>query len=167
MNIYRDFVDNLVKNKSNETFDNKGSDHAAIVVSKMLDIAERSIYFYTGSFDAQVTENIDVLSAIERVIKKPSIDIKVLIEEIPLEKNQSKALQKLIQAKKNQSNIEIKEVHNDNFLKENNIGHFLVVDNKAYRYEIDMNEFKAICNFNDNKNIAKNLQLLFLQEFNF
>lgn len=160
---YEQIVENYSNENSNIVFDNKGSDHAAIVVAKMIERAKKSIRIYTGSFDKSVVDNDKVLKALRDKLQQ-SINIEMLVEDMPIDKNKSNALKLILDTAEINNNIQVKILGDDYFAK-TNIGHFMVVDDIAYRYEIDMDNFKAICSFNDDSQIANKLIALFDKAF--
>lgn len=159
MTDYEKSVNDLAQKNSNFTFENKGSDHAAVVVSAMLKSAKQSAIMYSGDLNRDVTSNEKFSDALNEFLET-GITFKLLLDRVPDEEEQSEALKKVL-LESERSHIIVKKISDDGKKHIENLGHFLLVDSKSYRYETDAGEYKALCNFND-----KNIGEKFLNIFN-
>lgn len=166
MEAYIKAVDHYAKNRVDAEFTNKGPDHAAIVASRIFEYAEKSVKIFTGEFKSTVADNPKYIQALKRFVNsnKP---LYVVLEKEPLDENISNALKFVIESSKDPTlNVHYKIATNDffenvrNSFKSHNLYHFMLGDDRTYRIEIEPNDFKAICNFNDEK-IARRLSHTF------
>lgn len=170
MDKYREAVEHMAATKMDNEFGNKNMQHAAIVLSTMLKNATESFKIFSGEFHSDVTHNPEFLKSLEEYLKSGKT-FKLLLAKIPEEDKRSDALRMVIEyAKTHKETVFCKEaeesfINSPQELFNGKIPyHFSVADNTAFRLEVDAQEYKAICNFNDQK-IGKNLSDLFDKNF--
>ena len=161
---YKKSVNDFAEKKVDFLFSNKGNDHAAIVVSAMFKNAENYIYMYSGSLNGDVTAESEFLSALRKFIDDGKT-LKVLLERTPVIENCSEAL-KIVMEASGSSNVIIKVIGEEakKEFKKKELRHFMIADGMSFRYEIDEEKYKAICNFNDIE-MAKKLSDIFQKAF--
>ena len=159
---YEKSVNDLANKDASFQFENKGANHARIVVSAILNSSKNIVYMYSGSLSSDVTDDEDFLKTLDDFLDK-EITFKLLLDDIPKESEQSEALKKVLDASTN-AHVIVKKISKEakKFLKDTE--HFIVADQKAYRYETDAKEYKALCNFNDEE-LSKQLIELFTRAF--
>jgi len=167
MNNYKKAVEELAKNSENLEFDNKGNEHASVVLENMLKYAKKSFKIYTGNFNGDVANNDAFLKYFNKFIENKN-EVKVIIESLPDDEvNYSKALKRIIDLNNNPAyNVKYKlateafKKELENIFQNKKPCHFSISDSKAYRVEIEPNTYKAIVNFNDPQ-ITQKLELIF------
>jgi len=167
MNNYKKAVEELAKNSEYMEFDNKGSEHASIVLENMLKYADTNFKIYTGNFNGDVANDDSFLKYFNRFIENKK-EVKVIIESLPSDVlKYSKALKRIIDLNNNPAyNVKYKLATTtfkkdlENIFQSKKPYHFSISDSKAYRVEIEPNTYKAIVNFNDPQ-ITKKLELIF------
>jgi len=170
MNSYRNAVKLLSENSVKNEFSNKGPEHAAIVLEYMLKETKNEIRFFSGSFDKTVTTNTSFIKELDKFLSSGR-KFYLFLESLPPIAEQSPALAKVIAYSKKSPNNIIYKIIPDEFVSElklrfqsGNVYHYAVSDDSSYRIEIDKNNFKAICNFNDS-DIALKLKEIFDNHF--
>lgn len=152
---YKKSVNDFAEKKVDFLFSNKGNDHAAIVVSAMFKNAENYIYMYSGSLNGDVTAEPEFLHALKKFIDDGKT-LKVLLETTPVVESCSEAL-KIVMEASGSSNVIIKVIEEEvkKEFRKRQIKHFMIADGMSFRYEIDEEKYKAICNFNDIEMVQK------------
>ena len=145
MHEYKEAVKELANNREDYNFPNKGKDHAKIVLGMIFETTNDEISMFSGELDYEILKDIfeSISSFIDRggklriILDKPDIPYNDIISFL---------------CKKN---IPIK-IANDVFRKNvkalsknAELYHFIIGDRRAFRIEVDTNEYKAICNFNN------------------
>ncbi len=159
---YEKSVNDLANKDASFQFENRGANHARIVVTAILNSSKNIVYMYSGSLNSDVTEDENFLSTLDGFLDK-EITFKLLLDYLPKENEQSKALKKVLDASTN-AHVIVKKISKEAKKLLKDTGHFIVADQKAYRYETDPSEYKALCNFND-KELSKQLIELFTLSF--
>lgn len=170
MDKYREIVEHMAATKMDNEFGNKNMQHAAIVLTTMLRNATESFKIFSGEFHSDVTHDAEFLAALEEYLKSGKT-FKLLLATIPEEDKRSDALKMVIKYAGTHEKTVFYTKAEESFITSplelfnGKIPyHFSVADKTAFRLEIDAQEYKAICNFNDQK-IAKDLSDLFDDNF--
>jgi hypothetical protein len=160
---YEKSVNDLAKKNSSFQFENKGADHARIVVAAILKNATHTVFMFSGQLNSDVVDNDEFIQTLKTFLNNREITFKLLLEEIPSGENKSDALKLVLSASEN-AHVIVKKITDDSkeYLKE--FGHFIVADTKAYRYETDLQGYKALCCFND-ESISTRLKEVFSNAF--
>jgi hypothetical protein len=167
LNEYREAIEFLAEKQEDFAYDNKGADHAVIVLINMLKNTKNEFLMFSGTFNGDVADKKEFLEELQNYIKSGKIFKLVLEENV---NTKSEALQLIEDLEKEKENVQI-TIAKEKFIEElkrifdNEVLHFSVSDEKSYRLEVGKNEFKAVCNFNDPK-IAKELKRLINLNFN-
>jgi len=167
LNEYREAIEFLAEQKDSFTFDNKGADHAAIVLLNMLKNTEEEFVIFSGNLNGEVADNDDVLNELKNYLLSGK-NFKLVLEDNQI-KSKSKALNLVESLEQENENIKIAfakkyfldEIKN---IFDGEVLHFLVSDAKSYRLEIDKKAYKAVCSFNQPE-IAKKLSSLINSNF--
>ena len=166
MDKYREAVEHMALTKMDNEFGNKNTQHAAIVLTTMLKNTTKCFKIFSGEFHSHVTDDPEFLAALEEYLKSGKT-FKLLLATLPEEEKQSNALKMVIKYAGTNSKTVFYKKAKESFItspQELFNGkapyHFSVADKTAFRLEIDAQEYKAICNFNDQK-IAQDLSNLF------
>lgn len=161
MQEYKESVKNLAKNSEDFTFPNKGKEHAQVVVGEIFQNVN-SIKMFSGKLDYEILK--DLFDTIKDFINDEDKSFFLILDEQNIKGNE--IIHFLCE-----NNIKIK-IANDNFRdevkqisKNNNIYHFIIGDDKTFRIEVDTDEYKAICNFN-NKEISSRFSKIYDEYFN-
>jgi len=172
MEEYEKAVKDFADSKKNFQFTNEGIAHAAIVVTNLIRTTESILRIYSGCLHKDVANNKYLVSSLKVFLEKGR-NINLILDYLPEEDEQSEALKQIINLEKNVlNNVKIKIDNNQKFsnsvatiFTDNLPHHFIVSDNLAYRFEVDAQNYKAICNFN-NKEVAEVLIKTFDEYFN-
>jgi hypothetical protein len=161
LNEYREAIEFLAENQEDFAYDNKGANHAVIVLVNMLKNTKDEFAMFSGTFNGNVADQQEFIKELEIYVQSGKVFKLVLEEDISSKSEALKLIEKL--ANENE-NIKITKAK-DNFIKnlqsifDGEVLHFAVSDEKSYRLEVGKEEFKAVCNFND-PDIAKELKRL-------
>ncbi|MDT8448008.1 MAG: hypothetical protein RRB13_14035 [bacterium] len=165
---YQEAVEHIAENHKNVFFENRGSDHASIVLANLIRHSKEEVKIFTEKLDDVVFSLAACEDSLEDFINKSEKKMQVLLEKQP--EVMSSALKKVMDAKKKYpSRFQIKiatqeclDAMHETF---EGMGHFALADNSSYRIEVDCKNFKAICNFNDPK-LVSGFSKLFSHFFN-
>lgn len=155
---YFQAVNLLAESGKGLEFNNKDNYHASIVMSDIFIFSKTEIKMFCGEFKSEVCDNEMYISSLENAIDSNK-NIEIVFERMPNE--DSKCYSFLINKKKERTNISLFKL-NDTFVSKISsmsnlkLNHFTVGDETMFRYETDMDAFKAFCNFDD-KDIASKL----------
>ena len=152
MDDYKNSIEFFAKNSESFEFENKGREHAAIVLQNMLKYSKTEFLIFSGCLDGDVADNVEFLFELEKYLESGKT-FKLLLES-DINSNKSEALKLVEKHSADSDNVKIK-IASTSFLGEikslfeGEILHFSVADSKAFRLETDRKDFKAIGNFND------------------
>ena len=147
INEYKVAVKRLADTNSNFVFTNSGADHARVVMETIFKTSKEHINIFAGDLNGAVSKG-DYLLALENYLKSGR-SISVLLEKYD-EKKTSEALELLLKYKKSgQTNISIAIANPKSLDASIKNNHFTVGDNHMFRFETDMINYTAVCNFND------------------
>lgn len=148
-------------------FSNEGIDHAEIVFSEIYEHAKDSICIFCGNLSEQLTSRPKLFNSLSSYLDSGK-ELKLLIESRPEE--MSPALTKIIDASRKNSKIQCRVLEdsvgiNSHFnFNDNKRVHFTVADKRTFRLEIEPENYKAFCSFN-NFEIGERLTQIFNQYF--
>ncbi|MFA6195359.1 MAG: hypothetical protein WC656_01790 [Sulfurimonas sp.] len=168
---YRDAVKYFSDNQENFEFTNKGVQHAASVVANLIRTSKDELLIYSGNMSKDVANDPYLVKMLNTFLKSGKT-LRIVLDEMPKEEEQSESLKQIITSSKNMKNSVILKIDKDKSFskamrevsKDKEVHHFMVADGIAYRFEIDALQYKAICNFNDKK-IAGELKVAFDRQF--
>jgi hypothetical protein len=160
---YKKDLDILFKKDVSIQFNNKGKDHAILVMAKIFESSYKNIKIFARDFNGNISDNqLYTDSLINFLNKSSDCKIKVVFEDEPNEK--SKALNILKDyRKKNPQKVELakaKQIQINEFktylINDEKMIHFAVGDDiekgfNKYRCETDTKNYIAILNSDDPK----------------
>ena len=160
MEQYKKAVQEFANKQEDYTFPNKGASHAVIVLEELFNNS-KEIKFFSNKLDYDILKTI--FSSIKNFIKNGGV-LELILDEPNIVNND-------IVTYLCEKNVSIK-IANDEFRNsvkklstQDDIYHFAIGDNKSFRIEIDTQEYKAICNFN-NPEISQKFVSVFDDFFN-
>jgi len=148
-------------------FSNEGINHAEIVLSEIYEHAKEYVYIFCGNMSEQLTSRPKLYNALSSYLDSGK-ELKLLIENKP--DVMSPALIKIIEASKKNNNIQCRvlddtsEIYSHFNFNDNKRVHFTIADKRTFRLEIDPENYKAFCSFN-NFEIGDKLTQVFNQYF--
>lgn len=163
---YRLYLENLVENKSSETFSNGGKDYASILMSILLNHTKQSVCMFCEGFKPDLIEEHDYWESLERYLDDQNKKLHVIVNTNNYV-NQ-RPLRRLFEAQKKRNNDgsimvyliddEGREIIKQQF--NGALNNFAVFDDDMYRLEYLPSEYKAFGSFN-NTDYTKLLRNLF------
>lgn len=155
MGDYKKAVEYYAKNKQNNLLHNKGNEHALIIFENLFKYSEN--YIRIAAHDLSNEEVVNTRTYIDAIIpflNKSNTHLDILlvcfnekVKEIKEEHNFFKNILKTKAFK--EGRVRIKNGDGIGFISEGQNIHFCTSDDHAYRFEFDINERKARCNFQD------------------
>ena len=158
MDDYKKAVIDFSNNKKDFQFTNKGEQHAAIVVANLIRTTDNELRIYSGKLNRDVANDKYLVKMLNSFLESGKI-LYLILDEMPSDEEISESLRQIIESSENPlRNVAIK-IDTDSLFKEKlakiftdeKPHHFMIGDNLSYRLEIDAEEYKAICNFNNIK----------------
>lgn len=153
---YKEAVEYFSNSEKNFEFTNKGKDHAATVVSNIIRTTKEELLIYSGNMNRAVANNTSMVKILAEFLDSGK-KIQIVLDEIPDEEDRSDSLNLILAARDDSTKdvtvkIDTNHVFSDGLkelFEDSESHHFMVADGQAYRFEIDAEQYKAICNFND------------------
>lgn len=144
---FKNELDKAVEKDAGSLIFNEGFGHAALLLSKMFDKAEKYVYIYADTLRDELTQLDKYFCSLERCLKDENIEVRFLLS--PYKEGKSKFRDYL----RNHSypNVEVHSLDNVAELMSSSIednAHFTIVDDKIFRAEYDIKNFKALASFN-------------------
>jgi hypothetical protein len=141
LQAYRDYVNKLVRENSDRLISNGLKEHAAVLISTLLSNAKKEIRIFSTKLKSEIWEEDEVISALKTTLEKQTINIKILLQEKPIEGN------KFFELCKNSDKCEFK-ITKDKEVK-SITEHFVTMDEEAYRYCPTTGKNEAVASFYD------------------
>lgn len=163
---YRLYLENLVENKSSETFSNGGKDYASILMSILLNHTKQSVCMFCEGFKPDLIEERDYWESLERYLGDQNKKLHVIVNTSNyVNQKPLKRLFEVQQERNNDGSIMVYLINNEGreIIKQQFNGalnNFAVFDEDMYRLEYLPSEYKAFGSFN-NTDYAKLLRNLF------
>lgn len=144
---YEFYIENLARDNKDEVFFNSSDDHALIVLKQIVRSVKNELKIYCGNLCTQVSNNIDYLNALKEFLDRSGTKIQVLFADFN-EEFYGKPIYRLFNEHREQ--VTLREVLPDHIITKDDVPvHFTIGDFKMYRLETDIENKKAIGNFND------------------
>ncbi|MDR1055668.1 MAG: hypothetical protein LBL90_07585 [Prevotellaceae bacterium] len=162
--IYKEKIEGLAKNKTDEVFYNSSEEHAQVVVNAIAKNAEHEIKILCCNMCSKISNNEDYLKSVKGFLSGNK-DRKI---QILFTKYSDEFPQKPIAGvfKEYADQVEIKKWDSaEKITLKGEPVNFTVSDDRAYRMETDIEKRLAFGNFN-NPEGAKNLSSVFDELFN-
>ena len=165
IDLYKNKIQELAENKTDEMFFNVDKKHATIVLTELIRNAEKYVYILGKNMDPNVTDDEEYLKVVDRFLQTENTEIKILLTDYDKKKFDDSKIGKLLEKHKEKA-VEIRHTEGKLIRREGGIPiNFTVSDDRAYRFERDVDNHIAFGNFNDGKT-AKNLAENFKNFFN-
>ena len=153
---YKEAVEYFSNSEKNFEFTNKGSEHAATVVSNIIRTTKEELLIYSGNMNRTVANDSDMVTKLSAFLGSGK-KLRIVLDEIPDEEHRSESLKLILESQNDSTKDVIVKVDKNNIFadglkqlfEDGEAHHFMVADGQAYRFEIDATQYKAICNFND------------------
>lgn len=168
---YREAVEYFSNTEKDFEFTNKGSEHAATVVSNIIRTTKEELLIYSGNMNRAVANDHEMVTMMQNFLESGK-KLRIVLDEIPNEENRSDSLNLILEYANNRPGEVIIREDTENIFsnglkelfKDGIAHHFMVADGQAFRFEIDAEQYKAICNFNGTE-IAGKLKNAFVTLF--
>lgn len=160
---YQKDLDILSKRNVSIQFNNKGKDHAILVMSKIFESSFKKIKIFARDFNGDISNNELYLESLKHFLdKKQDSSIDVIFESDPNNNSKALGLLKSIQ-KINPDKVSIKKAcanslseFKEYLVNDEKMIHFAIGDDidkgfNKYRCETDTQNYIAILNFDDTK----------------
>jgi len=144
---YSLYLDGLISSNDGQVFDNPSSEHAAIVLNKML-IHTKEVYAYFKDLDGSITENENCATEVEKFIENNN-QLHILID---YDSKHDSEIYKILKKSQHRKNLVVKKAHDEFKLEMSEdlgLRYFVVAGNKMYRNQTESIEHIATCSFND------------------
>lgn len=173
MTEYRKAVEYYASNNIDYLFHNKGSAHAQIIFENIFKNAREHIRISAlNLWNTEVVRTKEYLEALKLFLDQPKTKLDILVKSMPadeeLTEESDNNIYRILYSHPAYlaGRIRIKTGNGKCFKTiEGSEIHFCTADGHMYRYEDDITERTAQCNFNDS-DTAKNFETLFDSAFN-
>ena len=146
---YENWINDLAASDSSTLVFNDGHEHAAILFGTIFRTAKKRICIYCDNMCGIVTGTTDYYNALAEC-KKRGVKVNVLLNSLETDVLR----QPVFNLIDKQNEVKLVPAGKEDYIqtKLNNLNvHFTVADGKIYRIEYDIENFKAIASFNDEK----------------
>ena len=155
---YENYLDNLIKNNSDEIFTNKGMEHAPILMSRLFDCTESEVRMYCEGFKPALIKKGVYWDSLKKYLESGK-SMKVLVEKADwINEEPFKLLMNERNKRRERNpddetiqyrivNNESRKVIGDKILMSH--CNFSVFDDNKFRLEVSPKEYKAYGSFND------------------
>jgi len=154
---YFDLVDRCANDGKDIVISNGESAHARYLIMKLFDVSLRSVQMYCGALRQQhedgtpVYEWDNLIQSAKAFLDRPETNLDILIEDDEFDGGAENAFIKgLKESPYFSEKVTLKKI--DDIAMSN---HVVISDGKAFRFETDDEEVKAIANFNDPKQASE------------
>jgi len=146
---YLDAVDYCAVHRQSKVIQNKGNDHALVVFMSIFKEAKENIYLYAENLDNSVTRSLGYLDSLQLFLKRKGTTLNVILSNWQ-EENLNAPVFDLFRKYKDKVTINDGMKIPHLLLKSNGEKiNFCTADGSMYRFEYDIKERSARCNFND------------------
>lgn len=171
---YKKAVKNLAISKSDVIFPNKDAEHAAVVISNIIEHSDKEVRIFDDDLSGDVSDNSDeLLDAIKKAVIEDKKTVKFLVRD---DSHTTTKIYKLLsELAQSNENLTVKKVNqqfinsirdaSEQIVNENIMINFSIGDKTSFRIEFPNSKRKAFCSFNNPK-ISKTLCDLFESKFN-
>lgn len=158
LKIYKEALDRFVKEKSEGYVFNKGINHAAVLMSTLMDNTKREIRMFCQGFGPKLIKDNAYKDSLKKYLGDETKVIKILIADKALltnPSNESFGILKEEYKKRERKGIELYEISEEfkaKLFEEYNNGdacNFSVFDDNMFRLETFPDEYKAVASFNN------------------
>ncbi len=173
LDSYKKAVESLAISKSDVIFPNQDAEHAAIVISNIINHSDKEVRIFDDDLSGDVSDNSpELLAALRKAVIEDKKLVKILVKDDSHKETKIYQLlselievnDNLIVKKTNQKFIDSIRNASQNIVNENTMINFSIGDKTSFRIEFPKNNRKAFCSFN-NPEISKTLWELFESNF--
>ena len=144
---YESYIESLAREDKDEVFFNSSDSHAQIVLKQIVQSAKNELKIYCGNLCTRVSNDMQYIDALKEFLGRRETKIQVLFADFN-DEFYRKPIYKLFSDYKEQ--VELKKVLSNHIITKDGVPvHFTIGDSKMYRLETDIENKKAIGNFND------------------
>lgn len=160
LKIYKEALDRFVKEKSEDYVFNEGINHAAVLMSTLMDNTKREIRMFCQGFGPKLIKDETYKNSLKKYLGDETKIIKILVVSRDLlqePSNESFKVLKEAYKKRGGKGIELYEISEGckaKLFQDYNHGiscNFSVFDNNMFRLENFPDEYKAVASFNNVK----------------
>lgn len=162
---YKENIKSLARNRIDEIIYNSSEDHAAVILSELIENAENYVHIVCENMNRKVTDRYQYLDAVDQFLSNDKHhEIKILLTDYDKSFEESKIADVL---RKHKEQVFVKYFEpKAKILSEDGFPvNWAVADDRAFRFEENTNEFMAFANFCD-RSLAKELNESFNTFFN-
>lgn len=144
---YASFIESLARENKNEVFFNSCDGRALIVLKQIALSAKKCLKVYCGNLCSAVSNDVKYIEALTKFLEKDTVKMQILFANFSAE-FYNKPIYQLLFIHRDKISLR-KMLPNTFITKDQKPIHFTVGDSKMYRLETDIENKKAIGNFND------------------
>lgn len=153
---YRNFVHELIVRGDGRTFLNSDEDHALVVLTELIDMAQKEVRIFAGSLTGRVGSDLAYVIAISEFVERGGTLYILLNDYQPdsAEAKSSRLYRRLSYYQYLEKPVVVKTTNAHPYRtgdpKQTPV-HFTIADRKGYRLETDTKERSAQCSVDDPK----------------
>ena len=160
LNEYHKAIINLAATGSAAVFDNKGVDHAALVMSTIFDNSKSHVRIYANNMKGDISNKDAYRNSVLKFLESGKKLQIILDDATHINISEGGAMNTLSMLLKNFRQYSNFQVHiaSEDFKKEltskakdKRLYHFAIGDSKMFRLELDASTHEAMCSFNSPK----------------
>lgn len=151
--LYSVMVESLRVCESEKIFENQDSVYANIVLTNIFKAAQSNINMLTGKMDMSVMDSPELTQALDEFLSKKGANMSIVLTEEPT--SQDGTILDSIKKRDNVSVYQAPQNIHERYDPEKENFHFTVADDRAFRFEHDTENYKALCSFNSKEKCKK------------
>lgn len=156
INEYYEIIDQCAKNLENFTIPNSEQIHAIYLIKTLFKNAQSNIRIFTGRLFEGVYGNEDLQEEARNFLRKDADNSVRIAYQEPLDIANCAFIQTILNDDRRKGSLKLWNA-SEKFKDINT--HFAVMDDKAFRFETDHANTKAIANFGDPDNAKKLVEI--------
>lgn len=164
---YKEAVETYARERRNYLFHNMGNDHALVIFTNIFETAESDIRIAAAKLcNQEVVNTEEYISSMSKFLARPDAKLKIIVSEFSKEEVESIKVNNFFRflydsdAYK-EGRVEIHTGEGKNFKgNDGRLINFCAADSRMFRFEDDIVNRRATCNFND-EDSAKTLEDVF------
>lgn len=158
MNRYREAVEYYASKGENYVLFNSGDEHASIIFENIFRTAKEEINIHAYDLCNDLTSKDGYLNSLESFLKEDNTKLNILLSTYNYECAKNSKL--FILLRRFHDKVNLYHLNGAEIKVKEEVVHFCIADNKMYRYEFDVTNRKARCNFNEPE-MSQRLKSLF------
>lgn len=157
---YREYVEDLAKKKSSETFTNAGKEHASILMSILFRYTDNEARIFCEGFKPELIMTQPYWSALNDFLKKENNKLSIMVETNQYIHEKPFELLQENKERRNNATIEVRLINEEDkkyIFDQLNTEHcnFAIFDNNKFRLEYIPENYQAIGSFNQPQTCQK------------